>query len=196
MIVDLVRRLVRAYGLTEEEATRLVDERLLFTLQLQDIEPPEWSEVYQTRLAVGTITQAAVAAERSVCQLVNPTGSGVILVLDGWIAHTTAADDLTEGSQAAAQATVDTTKRWRDRRLIGQPVAEVRSGTNAAAVGVAWAVHRAIANESYQWPPSWPRHSPAAIISPGGSHHIQKGTVNQSLAVSWWWREVRFENTA
>lgn len=87
------------------------------------------------RLAYGNVNTGALAANFSHTQLFNPGGSGKVVHVDSAIIAATAAAIILFAEFNTALTTQGIGLGFRDHRISGQPVAEVREENNALALG-------------------------------------------------------------
>jgi len=88
------------------------------------------------RLAWGSHNQTAVAAQNATLQLFNPTNSGKVIHADSVIVSATAAAVIRIRQFDTPLTTADTALGFRDRRLDGSPVAQIRRQSPASLLGV------------------------------------------------------------
>lgn len=149
---------------------------------------PEWAFLGGELLQYGSLAAAAVAGELNFIRIRNPSGSGVIVVVEA-IAPAPGTQQrtllVTEGSEAAS---VTVSGPWnRDLRLntttsrIG--AVELASGSAAAVAGqVVWEFPSAGIALSFD--------TPCPIVIDEGRHvEVWGQTPNSSLRVSFRWRE-------
>jgi len=137
------------------------------------------------KFAFGTATMAAVAAENSHVQLFNPANSGVIVHASQCIPV------LPSGTATCSIAPFDTalttdntTKGFRDRRLPGTPVAQVRMQSNA---GLLTADNRLIFSILVDESPLIPLD---IFLEAGQGIVLINNTVNVVMRASFYWDEA------
>jgi hypothetical protein len=87
------------------------------------------------RLSWGTETRAGVAGENAHVQLFNPTVSGKVLHVDSVIVVASSTSTCRITTHDSALTTLSTTAGFRDRRLTGAPIGQIRSVSNAGTLG-------------------------------------------------------------
>jgi len=94
------------------------------------------SDSRELREASGVATRNAVAVEFSHIELFNPAGSGVLVHVETLIpivGTNSEVQIITESTQSAGALNANVA--WRDRRLPGDPAAQMRTFTNVALQG-------------------------------------------------------------
>lgn len=135
------------------------------------------------KLAYGYGGPGATAAMFTYVQLFNPVDSGVTVFIE-FVNVRAAADSAIFYSEFDTVLTTDVaTKGFRDRRITGTPVAQVRTQITAASLGDPVMLVYSLAAESLQLP------SINTILEEGQGVHFQGGTLNMALTASWLWRE-------
>jgi hypothetical protein len=183
--------LSRALGLTKGvEGLERISETLDVGLDLWAL--PEWAYLRRERLCSGWQSQAGVAGEYSAISLVNPAGSGMILVAERAVGVVGAAMyvNTTIYGAAAAIGAAGTSLANRDTRwepATNRPVGQLWLGTTAAAPGGAYSLSglqgSTTVNSDAVLAP--------VVLGPGTALIIWGGTVNTSLRYTVVWRERR-----
>lgn len=148
---------------------------------------PELAVYAGVKLCIGGAFDAADAALSSMVQIRNPTGSGVLAVVDR--AH------VAPGSSGQIQlvffgttaADVETQGFLRDTRAVGRAAALTGPRT-AAAAGSQIAVYT-IASTGQDLLTGFP-----IVLQPGQGIRFERTTINISLTVTFTWRERRLES--
>jgi len=153
----------------------------------EDLTEPQNNSVIDERIAIGEAIATGVAIETTHVQIFNPLRSGALLVVkDCWV-------DI-EGASTLALRTFDTaiatnalTKAFRDTRITGSPVAELRQASLAAPVGATVGLYEALAAETYYIELDFILAQDTGIL-------IAAGTVDLNLRVTYRWRELSLPN--
>lgn len=138
------------------------------------------------RLAGGWTTAAAAAGQQSFAALRNPSGSGVLAVLES-LTLPTAGLQFDFGIADAAGAPTSPAPQLRDGRF---GVARVPSCVITQGTGLAIATSGGLtvvpaATEGYQ--------RMAWVIPPGLAFYVRCGTVNTAFSASFLWRERGYQ---
>jgi len=186
---QISRAAARAYGLGDEE-TGL--SRLGETLQLvADLwSRPEWAFLRNEKLWMVNPSQAGVAAEFAQVGIRNPTGSGLVVVVDRlWMRQAISA--FVWEWRIAASSAVDATANPNSRDTRNRPAAS----SNVQTVSIA---HSSAARLGFLLGSSGHPNSsesrlyPADIVlSPGFDFYVGPDTVNQAANVTFVGRERR-----
>lgn len=181
----LIQRLAGALGIPEEEAAKFFGLTLPVIL-IDDITRPQDTDVFNERLCSGFGSRAAVVGERASVQLLNPAGSGMLATLGLVGVGLDVAADVAFRRHNAAIADLSGTPGFRDLRLAGNPVLEVRNASDVTPVGtVGVGPEVQLADSGSQFIQlDW-------ILPPGQSAIAVATNTNKTLRVSWWWIERR-----
>lgn len=141
------------------------------------------------KLAWGRAVQAAVAAQSTYLQIFNPATSGVSVHADSVILTIVAAASTIQIRQFDTPLTTDIPleKQYRDRRLPGTPVAQLRTQTSAASLGDIVGSMDLLADEAFIIPLD-------VFLGPGQGVQLVIETVNLLGQSTWFWEE-RVERT-
>jgi len=153
----------------------------------EDLTEPQNNSQFDERLSIGRIPRAAEALELSHIQLFNPGGSGVLVVLDQILADASAQDLCDVVPFDTPLTTEGTAKAFRDSRISGAPVAQLREQTNLTLLGTAIYTFTVPAAESFLLNLVW-------ILEPGTGIHIALHTVNVALEGGFKWNELALPN--
>lgn len=142
------------------------------------------SEIRAGRAAIGGAYQAAVAAQLSHIQLLNPVGSGKQILMRYLIVSALNAQALNIRRYDTA---LTTDSGSQANLLLGGavPLGQVRTQTNAAALGTSLGSFYLPASTPVPLAPDW-----IAELSPGQGILFAGTVVNLDLAVTYFWREV------
>lgn len=182
---DLAVRLAEILDIPEDQAIELTA-RLIPVFSVESIVGIPTTRV--TGLAgapgYGSGTQAAIAANNSHVQLLNPVDSGVELHVDRVLLWTGASSEVRLREHDTGLSAI-AVPRWRDRRRGGRPVGDVRFGTNVGELGtligtLASADTNILRDLEID-----------AVLGEGQGLVIVATTVNVRLVGFWYWREVR-----
>jgi len=136
------------------------------------------------KLAWGTVVQPAGGANiESQCQLFNPVTSGVTIHADSVIVTASAATEVSIALFDTALTTLSTLTDFRDRRVDGSPVAQVRRQTNATPLGDDKIITTVAANEAIILPLD-------SYLRPGTGVIIVLKTSDLELKTGWYWEEI------
>lgn len=143
----------------------------------------EPSPTIANRLAFGTANQVAIALENSMVQLLNPTGSGVIIHVDSALILSSAAAAVDIRQLDTPLTTNVATLAFRDRREAGAPSAQTRTQTNVGLLGTNRVVSAVDGIFSAVIVPI------DAYLEPGQGILLGNETINRSLRASYYWEE-------
>lgn len=194
-------KLTQAYqlatGLAEnEEGVVRLGETMTPIVNIWD--QPEWALLRGEQHHARRLSQAATGAGRNTfVAIVNPTGSGIVVVVTGISAIPGAAGSqlsllVSTGANVQASALATTFGTPVDRRLIGgagivpvaQSIAQVIAGDSAGLLGsvVEAEVQRNAALNPLSYMTPWILWANDAIL-------VQTNTANESIALSYRWYE-------
>jgi hypothetical protein len=181
-VADFIRR---RFG--EDIDVSSIAPELLPVIALQ-VDRPEWLlHLGELPLSLG-ILQALNAAQNSAAQIRNPPGSNTIVMVDEVEVSMTAAGEVFASVQqisAADMTTLAGTNIGRDTRSgSSRGMAQVSSQNNVATTNII----RRIQNGSGL---PWVWRNLGVILAPGSALQVSTGSVNESLSVSFVWRERR-----
>ena len=171
-----------ALGLTPQQAKDLIV-RIVPTLQVIAVRDTS-GEVGGVNAAAGRATTPGVAGQYAQCQLMNPAGSGTILLVS---AVSTTIDNtayMYVRRYDTPLGTLQTEKTWVDFRRSGAPVAEVRKDNDAVQQGVVISVIRRQSDNGWLFTYPTP-----LVLPPGTGILTNQSTVAQILNTSFWWTE-------
>lgn len=146
---------------------------------ISDVDP-----TLKDKLAYGFGIQAAVAAENAHIQLFNPATSGVIVHVDSCIVS--AIVNATNCLLAEFDTPITTnlsTLGYRDRRVAGSPVAQVRRQSNAGTLGADRLSFRIGATDTILIPVD-------TFLGPGEGVLVVLETAQTEINCSWYWEEL------
>ncbi len=137
------------------------------------------------KLAWGRITIGPIALENAHTQLFNPINSGVLLHVDSCIVSASAATEIIIGQHDTALTTLGTLKNFRDRRIPGIPVAQLRSETNVGVLMTAGEMLSSlpVADDPFLLPID-------AYLGEGQGIVIEQTVVNLVNRTGWFWEEL------
>lgn len=183
-LADLENRLRIGLSLTPQEAHELLF-RVVPTLQVAAVsEAAPGAEVAND--AIGNVRTTAVAGQFDHGQILNPANSGILVFVKQIAVTTTATVDVQVSRFDTPLTTLLTAKSWADFRRAGNPVAEMRTQTNAAQLGVQLYVMKVAASEFQNW------DVPGEIVLDQGQGLLVRNALfNLEQQVSYWWREEK-----
>lgn len=138
------------------------------------------------RLAAGAVGLNALAVNFQNLQLFNPTGSGVLVTMERIWSALGAAGSVTVQPFNTALTTDGPQKQWRDGRLAGNPIAQVRTQNNAASLGVTdffFEILHATASELKEIPMD-------VVLLPGQGIVTTPAVVNVTNNTNFTWKET------
>ena len=160
-----------------------------------EVDRPEWKYLANERLCWGVGAQAAVAGERSHVQLVNPTQSSALMVIERLLIAPTGGTTVRIGhmdSPMSGGGVAQAASGFRDSRLArGSQVSsgQVWTGSDAAVL-----VTSQLHNVGFTGTPNpgfVMEHS--IVLTPGTGLGLACFTVNIPLSVNFAWRERKLE---
>lgn len=189
---DLAQRLTRGLEIKGQRSPVLtLDNIVAPVVLLEDLTTQtEFKGPKDRRAAFGFIV-AAVAGELSGAALVNPLGSGVIIVLERITVATGTAVNIsvTETAHAAAAATwapISGAGIWLDRRNDGLPSALVLAGTDiGGVVGSAGYEYQRIGSAG-----PYPIFDSPIVIREDRCVAVEAQSVNLGINFGFRWREI------
>lgn len=146
---------------------------------------PEWAYLRAERLCQGFTSEAADVANFSNCQLMNPAGSGMLVVVERiWIVAVVVTSFNVEHTTVATTTLQTGQSHPRDSRYLPLTaiVAQVRHGVSAAALGTPVNQIRILQGDSKEDVVGY-------VLSPGNSILVRPSAINLGLNVSFAWRE-------
>ncbi len=198
MTIDLAalqRRMVKGLDLTRDQATSLL-QRIQPVILLGDLRRPEFYETQDIRHAAGGTEVLAAAGFRSEITIRNPSGSGVLVIVD----HIRVSMLLAASSFRLLNTGVDLgivlggNKAFTDRRATGLPSAVISIQNNAAApTGTVFSGGRAAADQQVE--------IFGPIILPpnrgnGLGVNVAGAVANHGIAAHFEWREIDLPPTS
>lgn len=138
----------------------------------------------KNKLAFGMVRQTAVALENVHCQIFNPLTSGVVLHVDSVLFYGSATSEYTLDQHDTALTTNQASKGFRDRRVPGTPVGQVRKQTNVGALSALTRGRFNITTTALEAIPI------DAYLDPGQGLLLQQLTVNLIMTSTWFWEEI------
>jgi len=173
------------YGVRDQGVITSISPELVGVVIVDDLSKPEETTTGLIRPAVGSHTLGAPGAgDFNHIQLFNPAGSLVDLFAEGVIVGTDT-DQLLHiriSDSALATLIASTSKTFRDRRVSGEPFAEVRSDTPAGLQGETSVVVNLLASDPIIIPLGF-------TLGPGQDVMVATGTANTTLRVTFYWEE-------
>lgn len=148
---------------------------------------PEWYALMGGRLCTGqAVSAAGGAGNRTQVGIVNPTSSGVIMIIEEIRAASSTAVFGFVVRGGATLTTVSGTVGVRDRRIAQTPAATIVSKNNAAVTGglltIFYPDFSAAAIYAGRLETPW-------ILGPGNNIAVDPGSDNQDLQCTFIWRE-------
>lgn len=144
----------------------------------------EWCWPRRERLCAGFGTAAQDAGNYSNVQLKNPTGSGLLIIVDRIGVRTANAggytlDETTTtiGAVVSNQSSVRD-GRWGSSRVQGV----ITQGVTAAVTGIPVWFYQMAASSYLELPAGW-------ILPPGSSIYVRGAAINLGVSASFYWRE-------
>lgn len=179
---DYVRRL---FGLRESSALELIPD-VMPVAPVMDATDPIAVAARREREAAGYVTAAGTAAQWNHVALLNPAGSGVVVVASArWNGITNGCQaGLAEEATIAALGTAFSTKGWRDSRLLltTSPVAQLKQGTTGGiSIGASSLVPQVQVDGL--------GFVERCILLPGKALVIDSIGVNEAIRVAFTWSE-------
>jgi hypothetical protein len=139
------------------------------------------------KLCWGVQTIAGVAAEYVSMQLFNPVGSKRLIHVDSVFINPLGATGFYVGQHDAAHTTLSTTIGFRDRRVQGAPIGQVRGQSGGAAVVTQRSqTSVAVAQDVVQ-------HPFDCYIGPGEGVTLSNANANITVTAAWYWEELDLE---
>lgn len=188
--IGLLRERLRSgLGLTDEQAAELIT-RIAPVVLLEALDEPENQDTFDERLCHADVVVAAGGATtNAIAQLRPPAQSGVIALVQQVAAMTEsgAAGTFLIRHHDTALTTAGT-RRFRDRRITGQPATLTASAVPVGGVGDGTGRLRHRADETIVIGDL--RGALLAILGEGHGYCIQNNTTNEAINVSFWWREL------
>lgn len=178
---DVGKKLRRRYGLMGPEPVQFISPELQSVVIVDDLTGPELHDVGYLRTCIQGANQAAVALENGHIQLFNPASSGVDLLVDAMIVAQFTAGDIRVlfHDTALASAVV---ALFRDRRVTGRPVGQIRRTTNVGALGTQIFRTTIAAQDATIIPLD-------IILNPGSGVVVSNVTVNDNINANYYWTE-------
>lgn len=174
-------------GLGEQEGVRTVAPEVMPVVMMEG-ERPEHSYLKQERLAIGSVSGPADAANFTYVQLANPTGSNVILTLEQVIVQASVAATLFFGTTTTLLATAVGSgvrdSRWGTPAAPQQPTGSVRTAPNASGALIGGALGRYLVAANAPIALAIP-----FVISPGFQFSINPAAINILVNATFVWRE-------
>lgn len=138
----------------------------------------------EEKLAYGKAVQAAVVAENAHVQLFNPNNSGVIVHVDSiMVANGANATVCFIAEHDVALTTNVTTLGYRDRRLAGAPVAQIRRLSTGSTLGNDRLSMRLSVQETILIPLD-------TYLGPGQGILVVLATTDTEVQASYYWEEI------
>jgi len=146
----------------------------------------ELSRLSGWRLGIGAIQQNALAANFNLCQLFNPVGSGMLMVLERVDYRSGVAQNIRYGSTATALTNGTAANVLRDTRegILVQPVGQVR---DVQQVG-GFATQGILVCEAAVSFPLQDKYG-LYVLAPGTGVTFAATTLNTTTTTSFQWRE-------
>jgi len=155
-------------------------------IDVESLETDGWA-VAGWRPAMGGGLLTAAAGQRPHVQIHNPTGSGVITVVEDVFISTNSNSRIDFNIHDAVLTTLQVSGRWRDRRFptLNFPVTQVRSQSIIGSPIVSVMSQFIVGNQSIQWLP------PKGVIVLVEGTGLAFSNVNAAtqLSVNFFWRE-------
>lgn len=142
------------------------------------------SRPHLPRPAFGGSSITGSAGQYPGLQLWNPSGSGVLVLLDRLLVACTPNINICWRKYTAALGTLVTTKAWMDSRIAGAPVAEIRTEDVAVSNGTLLGYLRFSGLDEFFIPFG------KMILAPGSGFGLSGGAVASVLYATFQWREV------
>lgn len=133
-VPELARKLARRFGITGYSPAPTLAPEIVPVAIVENLTDPNEEDTGFERLCIGTFSQANVAGQYSHAQLLNPTGSGIIVNVEALYLHADNATTLRLKDYDTALTTA-ADAYFRDRRLEGRPGAQVRNQADVAMLG-------------------------------------------------------------
>jgi len=170
-------------GLTPQEARSLII-RLVPTLEIARVADTSGA-TGGVNAALGRAFPSAVGGQYSIGQLLNPVGSGTILLVSflGIAMDITSWGVVVKNSTALATLLTDVT--WADFRRTGNPVGQIREENNVTFPPGDQIFETRLGSDS-GW--NWLFPHPI-VLAPGDGLVMAPGTVAQTVAFSFFWTE-------
>lgn len=182
---DIVNALEFLLGL-EDTGGREVFRRTQPVVIIGDTRDPFESNARIRRPASGGIRDSATVGELSSVSLLNPTSSGVDLLVESVDLNLENADFINVGltSQAnLAGSTNASSAGWRDSRLLpGLPAGQIHTLTQAAIAFAAAGGNFFAVDAVFHWPLN-------AVLSPGFAYLCRGQNTNAAVSATFVWTE-------
>lgn len=161
------------------------------TLIVGDMTGIESSDSFDVRPCVGgTDLAAGGAGTFNEIQILNPARSGILVIPELVLAGSATAQLLQVRTHDTALATAlaATALSFRDRRIAGEPVAELRTAAPAVIDGTLIINFNVAAGVAQNVPMDF-------ILLPGMGLLLNAGSSNTTLTGTWYWREITSART-
>lgn len=176
---------MRGLGLSAQQASDFLD-RLVPTVEVGDLTHFTESDTFFERPAIYELGTGGVAAQVSSCQLFNPAGSGVDVLLELVHVLVENAGNIDMRVHNTALTNLGTAKVFRDRRITGSPAAEPRAVTQVGAIGTLVGIVAVAAAPSEVL-------ALDILLPPGTGFHLDHQTVDTDLTCTWFATETSRE---
>jgi len=192
---DLVEKLRRTFNILGGGGVQTLSDELVPVVLVDDVTGPDVLSTDYPRNCIGGNQVSAVATKYSLAAFNNPLGSGVDAYLDFAVVSVPSAT-VVQLRLADHSAWTAGTKYWTDLRVAGSPSCNPTGFAELVIPGDLVAIYRVIANTPTIIPLGM-------VLQPHGNNSptywkakdvvILSQTVNQDIAVTWYWTERRQE---
>lgn len=177
---EIVDRLKRRFGIVGSAGIDTIAPEIVPVVLVEDLQRERSFPLY--RECIGGDTNGPVVAQFSYLQLLNPAGSNILVTIERFIVSATAAGAVDLRELDAALAGLSTLKGFRDRRIPGDPVAELRGGSDAGALGSQVGLVTIPANEALTVRVDY-------TLTPGRGFACNSDQTNVQFRASFFWTE-------
>jgi len=181
-VPELARKLARRFGITGEAPASFLAPEIVPVAVVADLVTPNEEDSGYERLCIGTTSLGPTAANYSHVQLYNPAASGLIIYADLVVATRGAAGRLRIHEFDTAATNNTSTKGFRDKRLSGAPVGQIRYENNVGFRGDLHGSADAPTADSVIIPLDY-------VLPAGAGILLVPNAVNVQCACTFYWRE-------
>jgi len=181
-VPDIARKLARRFGIDGPAPADTLAPEIVPVVLVEDLTAPDEEDSGYERTCIGKQSVGALAANYSYVQLYNPSGSGVLVVVEAMILSVGGNSAISIRNYDTAATSLGTDLSFRDRRLSGAPAAQVRYVQSGANLGDAVAQAFAVGNDQYLTPLDF-------LLSPGKGLCTRPDTQNVQNITTLFWSE-------
>lgn len=189
---DLLQRLLRGLDIKGQRGAALtLDPTVAPVVVLEDLTAQSVGRDPLNRRAFGSVTAGPVAGQQSIATLLNPAGSGVLVIVKGFhCAPSTTMTTVFGLADPLALPPTLATPWWMDPRNPGVPGVRFTSGTDAVLRIVTELVRINAGTTAGLGPAVWPPDF-ALVIREGQAFGAQVTLANTAATFTFLWDEVQ-----